>query len=84
MNLTLTLAMLSKRQREILQASCAGVVDKIIAAQLGISLRTVEGHWRAIHQKLGTTNRCQAGFAFAALWGNPCVNSRSSALVFTR
>jgi DNA-binding NarL/FixJ family response regulator len=58
---------LSKRQREILQAACEGAPDKVIAADLGVSPRTLEGHWRAIHQKLGTTNRCQAGFLFAAL-----------------
>jgi DNA-binding NarL/FixJ family response regulator len=61
------LATLSKRQREILHAACIGTPDKVIAGQLGVSPRTLEGHWRAIHQKLGTTNRCQAGFMFANL-----------------
>jgi DNA-binding NarL/FixJ family response regulator len=65
------LTTLSKRQQEILQAACDGVQDKVIAAELGISPRTLEGHWRAIHQKLGTANRCQAGFMFAALRENP-------------
>lgn len=67
----LTLTALSKRQHEILQAACAGAPDKAIAAELGVSPRTLEGHWRAIHQKLGTTNRCQAGFVFAAMRENP-------------
>ena len=58
---------LSKRQQEILQAACTGVPDKLIADQLGVSPRTLEGHWRAIHRKLGSGNRCQAGFIFAAL-----------------
>ena len=62
---------LSKRQQEILQAACEGLPDKLIADHLGISPRTLEGHWRAIHHKLGTTNRCQAGFTFAALRENP-------------
>jgi non-specific serine/threonine protein kinase len=66
-----TLAILSKRQQEILEAACAGAPDKAIAADLGVSPRTLEGHWRAIHQKLGTANRCQAGFMFAALRENP-------------
>jgi DNA-binding NarL/FixJ family response regulator len=61
---------LSKRQEEILQAACVGLPDKVIAGQLGVSPRTLEGHWRAIHQKLGTTNRCQAGFVYAALREN--------------
>jgi DNA-binding NarL/FixJ family response regulator len=68
-----TLTVLSKRQQEILQAACGGVPDKAIAADLGVSPRTLEGHWRAIHQKLGTANRCQAGFVYAALRENPQV-----------
>jgi len=64
------LTTLSKRQREILHAACIGTPDKVIAGQLGVSPRTLEGHWRAIRQKLGTTNRCQAGFMFAALREN--------------
>ena len=66
-----TLTILSKRQQEILRAACDGVADKVIAADLGVSPRTLEGHWRAIHQKLGTANRCQAGFVFAALRDQP-------------
>jgi DNA-binding CsgD family transcriptional regulator len=61
---------LSKRQEEILQAACVGMPDKLIADQLGVSPRTLEGHWRAIHRKLGSVNRCQAGFIFAALREN--------------
>ena len=61
---------LSKRQQEILQAACVGTPDKVIADKLGVSPRTLEGHWRAIHQKLGTSNRCQAGFTFVALREN--------------
>ena len=57
---------LSKRQEEILQAAALGMPDKVIADQLGVSPRTLEGHWRAIHRKLGSVNRCQAGFIFAA------------------
>ena len=64
------LTTLSKRQEEILQATCEGLPDKQIAGQLGVSPRTLEGHWRAIHRKLGSVNRCQAGFIFAALQEN--------------
>jgi len=66
-----SLTVLSRRQEEILQAACLGVPDKLIADQLGVSPRTLEGHWRAIHHKLGSVNRCQAGFIFAALRENP-------------
>lgn len=67
---------LSRRQQEILQAACGGAPDKVIAEKLQVSTRTLEGHWRAIHRKLGSLNRCQAGFLFAALQvssgGNSC------------
>ncbi len=68
---------LSKRQQEILAASALGSPDKVIADQLQISTRTLEGHWRAIHRKLGSLNRCQAGFLFAALRENPHGNARA-------
>jgi DNA-binding NarL/FixJ family response regulator len=62
-----TFVLLSKRQQEILAAACLGIADKVIADNLGVSPRTLEGHWRAIHRKLGSVNRCQAGFLFAEL-----------------
>jgi DNA-binding NarL/FixJ family response regulator len=65
------LKVLSKRQQEILQAACGGKTDKIIAEQLGVSPRTLEGHWRAIHRKLGSVNRCQAGFIYGVLREDP-------------
>lgn len=58
---------LSRRQQEILREACVGTPDKLIADKLGVSPRTLEGHWRAIHRKLGSANRCQAGFLFAIL-----------------
>jgi DNA-binding NarL/FixJ family response regulator len=66
---------LSKRQEEILRAASLGLTDKVIAGQLSVSARTLEGHWRAIHRKLGSVNRCQAGFLFALLRENTHVNS---------
>ncbi len=66
---------LSKRQAEILLAASVGKPDKLIAEQLQVSTRTLEGHWRAIHRKLGSLNRCQAGFRFAALRENTQGNS---------
>jgi DNA-binding CsgD family transcriptional regulator len=62
---------LSKRQEEILLAASLGDSDKLIAEALKISIRTLEGHWRAIHRKLGSLNRCQAGFLFASLRATP-------------
>jgi DNA-binding NarL/FixJ family response regulator len=66
---------LSKRQEEILLAASLGTPDKLIAEELQVSTRTLEGHWRAIHRKLGSLNRCQAGFLFAALRENTHGNS---------
>lgn len=68
---------LTKRQKEILEAACLGAPDKNIADRLQVSARTLEGHWRAIHRKLGSLNRCQAGFRFAALRENPHGNARA-------
>ena len=71
----LTAPTLSRRQEEILHAACVGIPDKVIAEKLGVSPRTLEGHWRAIHRKLGTLNRCQAGFMFALLRENTQVKA---------
>lgn len=69
---------LSKRQEEVLEGDCLGAPDKAFAERLQVSTRTLEGHWRAIHRKLGSLNHCQAGFLFAALRENPHGNARAS------
>ena len=48
---------LSKRQRECLLASVAGLESAEIAHLLGISTNTVDDHFRAINQKLGMNRR---------------------------
>jgi hypothetical protein len=48
-----------------------------IADQLQISTSPLEGRWRAIHRKLGSLNRYQAGFLFAALRKTPPGNARA-------
>ena len=47
---------LTKRQRQILELVLAGHPSKNIAADLGISQRTVENHRAAIMQKTGSRN----------------------------
>lgn len=56
---------LSKRELEVLQLCCKGMISKEIAAQLHLSVRTVESHKGSLFRKLGvnTTNELIA-FAF--------------------
>jgi len=46
------LALLSKRDREVMDLVVAGEANKMIAARLGISQRTVETHRATIMKKL--------------------------------
>jgi DNA-binding NarL/FixJ family response regulator len=54
---------LSEREREILQLVGRGMPNKIIAARLGISERTVKAHLTSVFRAIGVTDRTQA-----ALW----------------
>ena len=54
------MALLTKREREVLALAIEGLVNKEIAAQLGISPRTVESHWRNIYHKLGVRSKVEA------------------------
>lgn len=48
---------LSAREREIASAATAGLTDHEIAAELFISVRTVNAHLRSIYRKLGISSR---------------------------
>ena len=54
------LASLSLRELEVLRLVAAGLPNKQIAAELNISLRTVEGHLNNIFGKLGVASRTEA------------------------
>jgi two-component system, LuxR family, response regulator FixJ len=54
------LAQLSTREREVLDALVAGCPNKVIAADLGISIRTVEVHRARMLQRLGTPRLADA------------------------
>jgi len=48
---------LTAREREVVKLVAQGLPNKVIAAQLGISPRTVEGHLNHVFEKLGTGSR---------------------------
>lgn len=68
---------LSKRQREILDLVLAGHPSKNIAADLGISRRTVEGHRAAIMKKLGV--KCLPALARMAVAAAMRANASAAA-----
>ncbi len=57
---TVLIAMLSPREREVLEALVAGQPNKVIAFNLGISVRTVEVHRSRMMDRLGVRQLGQA------------------------
>ncbi|HEX3516112.1 MAG TPA: helix-turn-helix transcriptional regulator [Trebonia sp.] len=55
---------LTSRQAEVLRLATAGLVAKEIARRLGISIRTVEGHFGVMRQRTGARNMAEL-----AAWG---------------
>ena len=51
---------LSPREREVLELAARGLRNRVIADRLGISSRTVEGHFNSILGKLGVSSRLEA------------------------
>lgn len=56
-------AELSRRERDVLELVAAGLPNKLIAARLGISEKTVKAHLTRVFERIGVTDRTQA-----ALW----------------
>jgi DNA-binding NarL/FixJ family response regulator len=54
---------LSERERQVLRCVAAGLPNKLIARELGISEKTVKTHLTRVFQQIGVTDRTQA-----ALW----------------
>lgn len=54
------IATLTPQQFRVLSMLCSGLINKQIAAELGVSEATVKAHMTAIMEKLGASNRTQA------------------------
>jgi DNA-binding NarL/FixJ family response regulator len=54
------IAKLTPQQFRVLSMLCAGLLNKQIAAELGVSEATVKAHMTTVMEKLGATNRTQA------------------------
>jgi FixJ family two-component response regulator len=66
---TRLVARLTPRQHQVMDLVVAGHPSKNIAADLGISQRSVEGHRAAIRRKMGATSVPElARLAFVATW----------------
>ncbi|MBA4178997.1 MAG: DNA-binding response regulator [Anaerolinea sp.] len=59
---------LTEKEVEVLRCVCRGLRNKEIAAQLSISVRTVEGHLETIFGRLGLRSRTEAAM-YAATHG---------------
>lgn len=59
---------LTARQVEILRLTILGLAGKQVARHLGISVRTVEGHFDAMRQRTGTRSQAEL-IAFAVATG---------------
>lgn len=58
--------LLTQRERDILKLVCQGKLNKEIAGELGLSVRTVEGHLNAILSKLNVRSRTEAAMYAAS------------------
>jgi DNA-binding NarL/FixJ family response regulator len=54
------IARLTPQQFRVLSMLCSGMINKQMAAELGVSEATVKAHMTAVMEKLGATNRTQA------------------------
>jgi DNA-binding NarL/FixJ family response regulator len=54
------IASLTPQQFRVLSMLCSGLINKQIAAELGVSEATVKAHMTAVLEKLGASNRTQA------------------------
>lgn len=51
---------LSERELEVIRLAAGGLATREIAQTMALSIRTVEGHFTSVFNKLGTANRAEA------------------------
>ena len=59
------LASLTEREREVMQRIAAGKLNKVIADELGVSIRTVEVHRARVYAKLGVRSGAEVATMLA-------------------
>jgi two-component system response regulator DctR len=59
------LASLSEREREVMLRVAAGTLNKVIADELGVSMRTVEVHRARVYAKLGVRSAAEVATLLA-------------------
>ncbi len=57
---------LTAREMEVLRLICRGLLNKEIALELDVSVRTVEGHLKGIFNRLGVRSRTEAAMYAAS------------------
>ena len=57
---TMGISSLTIREKETLKLACDGLRNREISGEMGISVRTVEGHFNRIFSKLGVSSRTEA------------------------
>ena len=74
-------ALVTERQRQVVELIAAGCSNEEIGERLGISPRTAKAHCDVLRQKLGVARRRQIPVAYRLLTGDdPLSNSLRSAL----
>lgn len=70
---------LTVRERQVLYPVLEGKPNKLIACELGISMRTVESHRASLFQKMGVKNAVQLAFTLFSQHGQADLDASASA-----
>jgi DNA-binding CsgD family transcriptional regulator len=58
-------ALLSPRERQVLEATALGLTNSEVARRLEVSVHAVKFHLAAVYRKLGVANRTEAAVVYA-------------------